>query len=75
VPRAELACGRVGDDGDVMVALLVRPALRLSAGRAACMAASCCTCMTWRFVPPHASVAILVSCVWAHTPVGTELVV
>jgi hypothetical protein len=46
VPRAELACGRVGDDGDVMAAQLVRPTLRLLAGWAACMVASCCTCMT-----------------------------
>jgi hypothetical protein len=75
VPRAELACGRVGDDADVMAAQLVRPALRLLTGRAACMAASCCTCMTWRFVSPHASVAMLVPCVWTHTPVGTGLVV
>jgi hypothetical protein len=29
VPRAELACGRVGDDGDVMAAQPVRPTLRL----------------------------------------------
>jgi hypothetical protein len=42
VPRAELACDKVGDDGDVMVAQPVRPALRLLAGRAVCMAASCC---------------------------------
>jgi hypothetical protein len=28
VPRAELACGRAGDDGDVMAAQPVRPALR-----------------------------------------------
>jgi hypothetical protein len=41
VPRAELACGRVGDDGDVMAAQLVRLALRLLLSRAACMAASC----------------------------------
>jgi hypothetical protein len=39
------------------------------------MAASCCSCMTWRFVPPHASVARLVPCVWAHAPVGAGLVV
>jgi hypothetical protein len=32
VPRAELACGRVGDDGDVMAAQPVRPALRLLSG-------------------------------------------
>jgi hypothetical protein len=42
VPWAELACGRVGDDGDVMAAQPVRPALRLFAGRAICMAASYC---------------------------------
>jgi hypothetical protein len=29
-----LACGRVGDDGDVMAARLVRPASRLLSGRA-----------------------------------------
>jgi hypothetical protein len=28
VPRAELACGRVGDDGDVMATQLVRPAFK-----------------------------------------------
>jgi hypothetical protein len=75
VPRVELACGRVGDDGDVMVAQLVRPTLRFLARRATCMAAGCCICMTWRFVPPHASVAMLEPCVWAYTPVGTGLVV
>jgi hypothetical protein len=75
VPRAELACGRVGDDGDVMAVQLVRPALRLLAGRAACMAASRCICMTWRCVPPHTSVMMLEPCVWAHTLVGTRLVV
>jgi hypothetical protein len=75
MPRAELACGRVGDDGDVMSAQLVRPALRLLAGRAACMATNCCTCMTWRFVPPHVSVAMLEPCVWTCTPVRTGLVV
>jgi hypothetical protein len=42
VPQAELACGRVGDDGDVMAAQLVKPALTLLARRAVCMAASCC---------------------------------
>jgi hypothetical protein len=58
-----------------MDAQLVRPTLRLLAGRAACMAASCCTCMTWRFVPPRALVATLVPCVWAHVPVGAGLLV
>jgi hypothetical protein len=75
VPRDEFACGRVGDDGDVMVAQLVRPALRLLSGRAVCMAASCCTYMMWRFVPPHVSVVVLTPCIWAHTPVGTGLLV
>jgi hypothetical protein len=42
VPRAELACSRVGDEGDVMAAQPVRPALRLLAGRAVCMAINCC---------------------------------
>jgi hypothetical protein len=75
VPRAEFACGRVGDDGDVIAAQLVRPALRLLSGRAACMAANYCICMMWRFVPPYASVVVLMSYVWAHTLVGTGLVV
>jgi hypothetical protein len=70
VPRAEFACGRAGDDGDVMAVQVVRPALRLVSRPAA----SCYTCMTWRFVPPHASVAMLVLCVFARTPVGTGLV-
>jgi hypothetical protein len=75
VPQAELACGRVRDDGDVMAVQLVRSALRLLAGRVACMAASCCTCMMWRFVSPRVSVAKLEPCVWVHTLVGTDLVV
>jgi hypothetical protein len=60
-----LACGREGDDGDVMVARLVRPALRLLPGQVVCMAASCCFCVTWRFTPSCASVAMPESCVWA----------
>jgi hypothetical protein len=59
VPRAELACGRAGDDGDGMAAQPVRPALRRLSRSAACMAASCCTCMAWGIVPPHASVVVL----------------
>jgi hypothetical protein len=35
VPRAKLACGRVGDDGDGMAAQPGRPALRLLSGPAA----------------------------------------
>jgi hypothetical protein len=40
VPRAGLACGRVGDDSDGMVAQSGRPALRLLSGPAACMGVS-----------------------------------
>jgi hypothetical protein len=75
VPQAVLACGRVGDDGDVMAAQPVRLALRLLPGKVVSMAASCCPCMTWRFVLPHASVAMLVSCIWAHISVRARLVV
>jgi hypothetical protein len=70
--RLSLACGRVGDDGDVMAARLVRPALRLLPGQDACMAANCCFRVTWRFASPHASVASLESCVWAHALVGAR---
>jgi hypothetical protein len=52
VPRAELACGRVGDDGDVMAVQPVRPTLSLMMGRAARMAINCCSRLTWRFVTP-----------------------
>jgi hypothetical protein len=38
------------------------------------MAASCCSFVTWRLAPPHASVAMSVSCVWAHALVGDGLV-
>jgi hypothetical protein len=75
VPRAELACGRVGDDGDVMAAQPVRPALRLMAGPTACMTASCCSHVTWRFTLLYASVAMLTRRVRAHALVGAELVV
>jgi hypothetical protein len=37
VPRAKLACDRVGDDGDGMVVQLGRPVLKLLSGSAACM--------------------------------------
>jgi hypothetical protein len=36
VPRAKLACGRVGDDGDGMTTQSGRPALRLLSVPAAC---------------------------------------
>jgi hypothetical protein len=71
VSRAELACGKVGDDGNVMAVQPVSPALRLLAGRAV----SCCSRMTWRFAPLHMSVTMLVPCVRAHAPVGTGLIV
>jgi hypothetical protein len=57
-----------------MAARLVKPALRLLPGQAACKATSCCSHVTWRFVPFHVSVAMLVPCVWAHALVETELV-
>jgi hypothetical protein len=75
VPRAEFACGRVGDDGGVMAAQPVGPALRLLSWWAACMAASCCACMASRIAPPRASVAVLMLCVWVHALVGAGLVV
>jgi hypothetical protein len=34
------------------------------------MAASCCTCMTWGIVPPHASVVVLAPRAMAHVPIG-----
>jgi hypothetical protein len=54
----------------VMTARLVRPALRLLPGQVVCMTANCCFRVTWRFAPPHASVASLESCVRAHALVG-----
>jgi hypothetical protein len=75
VPRVELACGRVGDDGNVMAVQLVRPALRLLLGRATYVAASCCTCTMWGIVPPCASVVVLALYVWAHVPMGAGLLV
>jgi hypothetical protein len=72
VPRAELACGRAGDDGDGMAGQPVRPALRLLSGPAACMAASWCTCMARGIIPQRASVVVLAPRVMAHVPVGAE---
>jgi hypothetical protein len=63
-------CGRAGDDGDVMVVRLVRLALRLLPRQVACMAASYCFCVTWRFAPPHALAASLKLCARAHALVG-----
>jgi hypothetical protein len=65
VPRAELACGRVKDNGDGMATQPVRPALRLLSGLAACMATSWHICMAWGIVPPCASVVVLAP--WART--------
>jgi hypothetical protein len=60
VPRAELACGRAGDDGDGMAAQPVRPALSLLSGSVACLAASCCICMARGIIPSCVSVVVLV---------------
>jgi hypothetical protein len=38
------------------------------------MAASCCFYVMWRFVPPHALVAMSVPRVWARALVGAGLV-
>jgi hypothetical protein len=59
----------------VMVAQLVRLALRLLPGQLAYMATSCRSRVTWRFASPHASVASPEPCVWAHALVGAELFV
>jgi hypothetical protein len=59
VPRAELACGRVRDDIDVMVAQPDIPALRLLSGPAVCMAASWCICMARGVVPPRVMAKVL----------------
>jgi hypothetical protein len=70
VPRAELACGRVGDDVDGMAAQPDRPALRLLSGPAACMTASWCICMARGIVPPHILVVALApwACDACHGP-------
>jgi hypothetical protein len=52
VPRAELACDRVGDDVDGMAAQPDRLALRLLSGPAACRTASSCVCKARGIVPP-----------------------
>jgi hypothetical protein len=70
VLRAELACGRVGDDVDGMAVQPDRPALRLLSGPAACMTASWHICMARGIVPPRVSVVVLAPRVMAHVPVG-----
>jgi hypothetical protein len=55
-----------------MAARLIRPALRLLPGPVACMAASYCFRVSWRFAPPHASVASIESCARAHALVRGE---
>jgi hypothetical protein len=74
VSQAELCMCRVEVYGDVMVARLVRLALRLLPGQVAYMAASCHSRVMWRFTSPHASVASPELCVRAHALVGAELV-
>jgi hypothetical protein len=75
VPRAELGCGREGDDGDVMGAQSVRPALRLLAGRAVCMATSCCILHDMEIRSSICVGGVTESCVRAHASVGARLVV
>jgi hypothetical protein len=55
VPRAKLACGRVGDDVDGMVVQPGRTALRMLA-----WAASWCICMAQGIVPPRVMVEAFV---------------
>jgi hypothetical protein len=76
VPRLLIfACGEAEVDGDVIVARLVKLALRLLPGQVACMAASCRPRVTWSFASPHALVALPEPHVWVHTLVGAGLVV
>jgi hypothetical protein len=70
VPRAELACGKVGDDIDGMAVQLDEPALRPLSGPTACMTASWCICMTRGIIPPRVLVVVLAPRVMAHSPVG-----
>jgi hypothetical protein len=72
VPRAELACGGVGDDVDGMVVQPDKPTLRLLSGLAACMTASWCICMAWGIIPPRVSVVVLAPRVTAHALVGAK---
>jgi hypothetical protein len=73
VHRAELTCDRVGDDGDVMAAQPVRPALR------PCWS----ELLAWLPAVParrgesyfHARRWWRLLRVWAHVPVGVGLVV
>jgi hypothetical protein len=69
------ACGRAEVDGDVMAARLVKFAFKAPAGQAACMTASCCPRVTWRFASLHALVASPEPLAWAHALVGAGLVV
>jgi hypothetical protein len=69
------ACGRAKVDSDVMAARLVKFAFKAPTGQAACMTASYCPRVTWRFASPHALVASPEPLVWAHTLVGAGLVV
>jgi hypothetical protein len=70
VPRAKLACGRVGDDGDGMAVQLSRPALRLLSGQLLASAASWCACMARGIGPPRVVVDASASggCAACHGP-------
>jgi hypothetical protein len=55
VPRAKLACGRVGDDGDGMAVQPGRPALRLLSGASCLHGPPACVFAWCRETIPHAS--------------------
>jgi hypothetical protein len=61
VPRAELACCRVGDDGDVVAAQLSRAILRLLLGLATRAATSWCVCMARGIGSPRIAVKMFAS--------------
>jgi hypothetical protein len=68
VPRAKLACGRVGNDVDGMVVQPDRLALRLLSGPADAWAASWCICMARGIVSPSVMVEAFVpqACAACH---------
>jgi mono/diheme cytochrome c family protein len=75
VPRAKLACRRVGDDVNGMVAQSDIPVLRLLSGPAACMATSWFICMARGVIPPRVIAKVLApqACAVCHGPHQLEL--